>query len=362
MQQLPEANDSIKALQPYRAGTPIAEIARTHGMPESDISKLASNENPRGPGKSALDAVAQGTSSLRLYPDTYDFVHTIAAHHNVSPEQVVVGNGSNDILDLIARTYLGLDDETIMYEHSFLIYKLVSTAAGATIIETKAKDFGYDLRALQDAISDKTRVIWIDNPNNPTGTFIHHDKLTQFLSSVPPRVLVVLDEAYWDYLPDAQRIDSVRWIDEFPNLCIVRTFSKIHGLAALRIGYLIAHPEVAETLNRLRQPFNANSLGLAAATASIRDTDHIADERDANQAAIQQLTKGLDVLNLEYIPSHTNFVTVKFKDSQSVCEALLQHGLIVRPIANYGLGDYLRITAGAEGENRRLLDALADAI
>lgn len=362
MQQLPEANASIKALQPYRAGTPIAEIARSYGIPEVDISKLASNENPRGPGKSALDAVVQGTSSLRLYPDTYDFVQTIAAHHGVLPEQVVVGNGSNDILDLIARTYLKQGDETIIYEHSFLIYKLVATAVGATVIETKAKEFGYDLQALQAAITEKTRVIWIDNPNNPTGTFIHHDELKAFLSKVPSRVLVVLDQAYWDYLPDTQRIDAVRWIDEFPNLSIVRTFSKIHGLAALRIGYAIAHPEVAEALNRLRQPFNANSLGLAAASASICDVDHIAEERTANSAAIRQLAAGLDALHLEYVPSYTNFITVKFKDSQSVCDELLKRGLIVRPIKNYGLGDYLRITAGTDEENRRLLDALAGII
>lgn len=355
MSKIPIANQTIMNLDPYRPGTPIAEVARQYNIPESSISKLASNENPRGPGEAALAAISAAAQTIRLYPDTYDFLATIAAHHHVEPEQIILGNGSNDVLDIIARAFLGPQTETIIYEYSFLVYKLVSTAVGATVIETKARHFGYDLEALQQAVTEKTRVIWIDNPNNPTGTFIEHHRLKAFLSLIPQSVLVVLDEAYWDYLPDHLRTDTMRWIEEFPNLIIVRTFSKLHGLAALRIGYGIGNTSLIEPLNRIRQPFNVNSLALAGASASLQATQHLETERHENERLLDMFCHELDHRNVSYIPSRGNFVTIRCEDSAATHQQLMKKGIITRPISNYGLDEYLRVTIGTEQDMTRFI-------
>lgn len=359
MTAFPKINDTISSLQPYQPGTPIAEVARTLGISQEEIRKLASNENPRGPSKSVLAAITASIQDARLYPDAYEFTNKLAAHHGVNPNNILIGNGSNDVLDLIARTFLDSASEAIMYEHSFLVYKLASNAVGAKVIETPAHEFGYNLDAMLAAITEKTKVIWMDNPNNPTGTFIQHEQVKQFLRKVPASILVVLDEAYWDYLPDELRTDSMRWIDDFPNIIITRTFSKIHGLAALRVGYGVGHKDLIEPLNRLRQPFNVNSIGLAAATAAIQDERHILEEREANKRSLKKLTDGLDELSVPYIASFTNFVTAKFNNSSTIHQRLLEEGIIVRPISNYGLGDFLRITAGNEMDVDALLVALA---
>ena len=359
--KLPIANDSIMALHPYQPGAPISEIARKYGIPEDKICKLASNESPYGPSRNVLDAIS-AIDKLQLYPDQYQLIQELARHHDVDADQIILGNGSNDILDLIARVYLDKDSEAIAYEHSFLVYKLASCATGARFVETRARDYGYDLDEMLRAVNEKTRVIWIDNPNNPTGTFIDHEKIRDFLAKVPMRVLVVLDEAYWDYLPDNLRTDTIGLTEEFPNLIITRTFSKIHGLAALRIGYAIGHTSIVEPLNRLRQPFNVNSLGIVAATASLGDTGHIGYVRERTLRSREQIVLGIEQLGLTHIPSFTNFITVCVKDSARIYELLLARGVIVRPIANYGLDNYLRITIGTEEENAILLTALKECL
>ena len=359
---LPKINTAIASLQPYQPGKPIAEVARNLGIDEKDIRKLASNENPRGPSKHILDAISSSAQNLRIYPDAYDFTNTLANHHDVDPECIVLGNGSNDVLDLIARTFLDSSSETIIYEHSFLVYKLAARAAGAKIIETPALNYGYNLDAMVDAINDKTRVIWIDNPNNPTGTFLDYEALKNFMHKVPPSVLVVLDEAYWDYLPDNLRVDSVRWIDEFSNLIITRTFSKIHSLAALRVGYGVGHRNLIEPLNRIRQPFNVNSLGLAAATVALKDTQQIVQERETNIMLSEQLSDGLSALGIAYINSRGNFISAEFEDSDTMHQRLLEKGFIVRPISNYGLTSFLRITIGTEDDIAELLNAISDIL
>ena len=354
----PQPNQAIASLQPYQPGTPIATVARQLGIDEDSIIKLASNENPRGPSQRVIESIDAATRDLRLYPDTHDITQQLAEHHQVSPENIILGNGSNDILDLIARTYLTSGDESLMYEHSFLVYKLVSHAVGATVVTTPARDYGYDLTAIQQAITDTTRVIWIDNPNNPTGTLLPPNRLKDFIARVPTNVVVVLDEAYWDYVADDLRADTVRWVDEFPNLIITRTFSKLHGLAALRIGYGIASPRIIDALQRIRQPFNVNGLAIAAATAAITDTNHVVAERQANAIAMTQVCTALDRLNISYISSHANFVTAQFADAEQMQHHLLQSGIITRPIANYGLGSHLRITIGTKEQNEQLITAI----
>ena len=362
MTRQPQPNTAIASLQPYQPGTPIATVARELGMNEEDIIKLASNENPRGPSRRVVAAIQKATHNLRLYPDTHDLVNVLADHHDVGPENIILGNGSNDVLDLVARTYLMPGDESLMYEHSFLVYELVSRAADATVVATKASHYAYDLRTLEKAITDKTRVVWIDNPNNPTGTFVAHDRLKKFIATVPTNVLVVLDEAYWEYIADELRTDTVAWVREFPNLIITRTFSKLHGLATLRVGYGVAQPHIIEALQRIRQPFNVNSLAAAAACAAITDHEHTAAERQRNTAAMTWVCAELNRLSLLHIPSQTNFVAVQFADGAQMQQYLLSKGIITRPAANYGLVNHLRITLGTAEQNKRLITAITEGL
>ena len=352
----------VRAISPYQSGKPITQLARELGLPIERIVKLASNENPYGMSPKAKLAMAQALTSLERYPDDFELKNAIAQHFGLPPERVVLGNGSNDVLDLIARVFLAPGREAMFAQYSFAVYPLASLSAGATLVEVPAQDFGHDLAAMQRAINPQTRLIWIANPNNPTGTFLPYPQLKAFLHAVPSDVLVVLDEAYNEYIPPAERVDTSAWLAEFPNLVLTRTFSKIYGLAGLRIGYALASADVADLMNRLRQPFNCNNLALAAATAALDDDVFVAQSYANNRAGMEQLLAELARLGLPSIASHGNFLTFKVGDAANINQKLLHDGVIVRPLAAYGLPEHLRVTIGREHENARFLAALEKAL
>ena len=274
----------------------------------------------------------------------------------------MLGNGSNDVLDMIARVFLAPGRSTVFSQHAFAVYPIASLSAGAELIAVPAKDFGHDLEAMRQAIRPDTRLIWIANPNNPTGTFLPYPQLKAFLQAVPANVVVVLDEAYNEYIPLEERADTTAWLAEFPNLVITRTFSKIYGLAGLRIGYALASAEVADLMNRVRQPFNCNNLALAAATAALDDHEFVTRSYELNRAGMEQILGGLKRFGFAHIPSHGNFLTFKAGDAAALNQKLLKQGVIVRPIGGYGMPEWLRVTIGTEIENLRFLDALDRAV
>lgn len=354
------APDYIRAIAPYQGGKPITELAREMGLQPENIIKLASNENPLGISPKAEFAIQEALLDIARYPDGNSFAlrDAVSKKFNVAPEQIVFGNGSNDILELAARAFLMAGSETIYSQHAFAVYPLVTQATGATGVVVPAKDFGHDLRGMLTAITAKTRMIFVANPNNPTGTLLGKEELLAFLGQVPKNVLVVLDEAYDEYLSAAHKSEAIDWLNEFENLIISRTFSKAYGLAGLRVGFGLMHADVADMMNRVRQPFNVNSVAQAAAVASLADDDFVARSYALNQAGMAQLTQGLQKLNLEYIPSFANFVSFKVANAATVNQKLLQNGVIVRPIANYEMPDYLRVSIGLFSENARFLEVL----
>jgi histidinol-phosphate aminotransferase len=352
----------VRAISPYQPGKPITQLAREMGIPVESIVKLASNENPLGMSPKARAAVEKAVATLERYPDDFALKQALADHTGLGMERVVLGNGSNDVLDLIARVFLAPGRSAIFAQHAFAVYPLASLSAGAELIAVPAKDYGHDLDAMLAAIRPDTRLIWIANPNNPTGTFLPYPQIKAFLQAVSPDVVVVLDEAYNEYLPPAERVETTAWLAEFPNLVITRTFSKIYGLAGLRIGYALTSAAIADLMNRVRQPFNCNNLALAAATAALDDHEFVARSYALNRAGMEQIVAGLKRLGLTHIPSHGNFITFKAGDGASVNQKLLKQGVIVRPIGGYGLPEWLRVTIGTEAENKRFLDALETSI
>lgn len=358
------APQHIREIAPYQGGKPITELAREMGLRVEDIVKLASNENPLGISPRAEYAIQEAILDIARYPDgnSYALRDAVSKKFNVAPNQIVFGNGSNDILELAARAYLTADSETIYSQHAFAVYPLVTQATGAKGIVVPAKDYGHDLNAMLKAITIKTRIIFIANPNNPTGTLISKDVLYTFLKQVPSNVLIMLDEAYDEYLSVAHKSGAIDWLNEFNNLIISRTFSKAYGLAGLRIGFGLCHSEVADMMNRVRQPFNVNSIAQAAAIASLADEDFVERSYALNQAGMAQLTQGFDKLGLKYIPSFANFVSVKVGDATTYNQKLLQHGIIVRPVANYEMPEYLRVSVGLFSENAKFLAVLEKVI
>lgn len=358
------APDYVRSIAPYQGGKPISELAREMGLNEADIVKLASNENPLGMSPKAQMAVEDAISEIARYPDGNSFAlrDAVSKKYNVAPKQIVFGNGSNDILELAARAFLNADCEVIYSQHAFAVYPLVTQAVGATGVVVPAIDYAHDLDGFLQAITPKTRLMFIANPNNPTGTLIAKDVLKAFLKQVPESVLVVLDEAYDEYLAAAHKSEAINWLSEFDNLIISRTFSKAYGLAGLRIGFGLMHADVADMLNRVRQPFNVNSIAQAAAVASLADDDFVERSYALNQAGMAQLTQGFNVLGLEYIPSFANFISVKVKNAASVNQKLLENGVIVRPVANYEMPDYLRVSIGLFSENARFLTVLENIL
>ncbi|MBE2259231.1 MAG: histidinol-phosphate transaminase [Rhodobacteraceae bacterium] len=348
----------VRAISPYQPGKPITQLARELGFAVDQIVKLASNENPLGMSPRARAAVTEATATLSRYPDDFALKQALAERTGIGMERIVLGNGSNDVLDLVARVFLAPGRSAIFAEYAFAVYPLATLSAGAAPIAVAACDFGHDLEAMQAAIRPDTRLIWIANPNNPTGTFLPYARLKLFLQAVPAEVVVVLDEAYNEYLPPTERIDTTAWLADFPNLVITRTFSKIYGLAGLRIGYALSSGEIADLMNRVRQPFNCNNLALAAAVAALDDHQFVATSYAANRAGMEQIVGGLKRLGCSHIPSHGNFVTFRVADAAAVNQRLLQRGVIVRPIAAYGMPDWLRVTIGSESENSRFLAAL----
>jgi len=358
------APEHIQEIAPYQGGKPIEELAREMGLKVEDIVKLASNENPLGISPKAEFAIQEALLDIARYPDGNSFVlrDAVAKKFNVQHNQIVFGNGSNDILELAARAFLTPNCEAIYSQHAFAVYPLVTQATGAKGVVVPAKNYAHDLLAMRAAITEKTRIIFVANPNNPTGTLINKLELHAFLKQVPNNILVVLDEAYDEYLSADLKSDAISWLAGFDNLIISRTFSKAYGLAGLRVGFGLCHANVADMMNRVRQPFNVNSVAQAAAVASLSDDDFVARSYALNQAGMAQIKQGLTELELVFIPSFANFISFKVDNASQVNQQLLQNGVIVRPIANYEMPDYLRVSIGLFEENKRFLQVLTQIL
>ena len=358
----------VQSLIPYQPGKPIDELQRELGL--QNIIKLASNENPLGPGEMAISAINNELNDLARYPDGngFELKHKLAGIHNIQADQITLGNGSNDILEFVARTFVSMGDEVIFSQHAFAVYPLVTQAIGGIICEVPAKDWGHDLQAMLIRITDKTRLIFIANPNNPTGTWLTKEELINFLQHVPKNIIVVLDEAYFEYAhaPEmgfAEYPDGIELLGQFKNLVVTRTFSKAYGLAGLRVGFGISNIEIADLLNRVRQPFNVNSLALAAATAALDDQDHIHQSVLLNKQGMLELTNAFSSLSLAYIPSAGNFVCFDpGYEAEPIYTGLLKQGVIVRPVKNYSMPNHLRVTIGTADENKIFIAALSKVL
>ncbi len=352
-------NPKIKALTPYQPGKPVDEVTRELGL--VDVIKLASNENPRGPGELVRQAIDAACGQLARYPDGNAFAlkRALAAHLGVRESQLTVGNGSNDVLDLAARMCIAPGAEAVISEHAFVVYRLATLSAGGELVVVPARDYGADLDGFLDAISDATAIVFLANPNNPTGTWVDESSIIRFLDQVPGHVWVVLDEAYHEYVEAPGYPDGMELQRRYPNLIVTRTFSKIHGLAALRVGFSVSSEEAADLMNRARQPFNVNAPAMAAAVAALSDQEFVQESRRLNREGMQQVRDGIARLGLDQIPSVGNFVSFDVGGpSFPVYEALLAQGVILRPIAEYGLPNHLRVTVGLPEENARFLAAL----
>jgi histidinol-phosphate aminotransferase len=354
----------VRRIARYVPGKPIGELAREYGLAEEAIIKLASNENPRGPSPKVRLAIADAVAEITRYPDGngFELKNALAARYGIDRDQIVLGNGSNDVLELVTQAFLRPGDHAIYSQHAFAVYPLATQARGATGIEVPARDLGHDLDAMRAAITAQTRIVFVANPNNPTGTWAPPDAIKAFVAAVPRDVLIVLDEAYNEYLEPAQQANSAAWIAAHSNLVVSRTFSKAYGLAGLRVGFGLMDATVADMLNRVRQPFNVNSVAQAAALAALADTEYVAASAALNKSGLAELARGLDALGVAYVPSHANFVLVRIGPAAEVYEKLLRQGVIVRPVASYGLPQHLRVTVGLPHENQRFLAALASAL
>ncbi|MBK7300166.1 MAG: histidinol-phosphate transaminase [Moraxellaceae bacterium] len=356
------ANQGVQKLSPYQTGKPIDELKRELGL--DDIIKLASNENPLGCSPLAVQAIQAEMNQIGRYPDGngFNLKYAIQQKFGFELNRMTLGNGSNDILELVARAFIAQGQAAIYSQHAFAVYPLAVQAVGGGY-RSPCQNFGHDLDAMAAAITANTKVVFIANPNNPTGTWFGRAEFEQFMAQVPDSVLVVLDEAYVEYVTDADFINGFDYVNQYPNLLVSRTFSKAYGLASLRVGYAIASPDVTNILNRVRQPFNVNSFALAAAVASLQDEAFVAQIRALNSAGMTQLEAGLTALGLAYIPSKANFIAFDTaRPCVPVFNALLQQGVIVRPVANYGLPTYLRVSIGLESENARFLAALKQVL
>ena len=359
----------IRQLQPYTPGKPVEELERELGI--GNAIKLASNENPLGCSPLVSEVLAQASEHVELYPDAnaYYLKQKLAQKLGVEANQITIGNGSNDVLDLIARSFLDRDSAAIYSQYAFLVYALITQACGAQaqIADANSPDgvqpYGHDLEAMQALITDKTRVIFIANPNNPTGTWLEADALESFIAEVPARIAIVIDEAYFEYVDLEEYPDSLQWLDQYPNLIVTRTFSKIYGIAGLRIGYSVSSPELCDLFNRVRQPFNGNTLALAAAQAALDDEAFVEQSRSTNQEGLRSMRAWFDARGVEYIPSAGNFLTVRFGDDSSrVNQQLLERGVIVRPVGNYNMPDFLRISVGSKPQLKQMFTALDDIL
>ena len=358
----------VRAIAPYQAGKPIAEVAREFGLDEASIVKLASNENPFGIPESSRTAMAAAAADLGRYPDAngFELKAALSKRYNVPADWITLGNGSNDILEIAAHAFVQAGQSVVYAQYSFAVYALATQGVGARAIVVPAKNYGHDLDAMAAAIEPDTRLVFIANPNNPTGTFIPAADIEAFLNKVPDHVVVVLDEAYNEYLAPEHQFESADWVRKYPNLMVSRTFSKAYGLAGLRVGFAIAQPHVTDLMNRIRQPFNVNSLAQAAAIAALNDKEFLEQGAKNNAAGYAQFVEAFTELGLEFVPSYGNFVLVRVgEDEQAgarVNLALLKQGVIVRPVGNYGLPNWLRVSIGLPAENAVFIAALKKAL
>lgn len=363
------AVENVRSLSPYVPGKPIEELQRELGI--SDIIKLASNENPFGPSPRALERMHAALNDSWLYPDGsgHALKQKLAGKLGVQPGQITLGNGSNDVLVLLAEAFLKPGLEAIHSQYAFAVYPIAIQAVGAVGVVTAATPahspmpLGHDLAAMERVISPRTRMVFIANPNNPTGTWVPATELKEFIARVPPHALVVLDEAYFEYRSDGQGgvldiQDGIAWLSEFPNLVVVRTFSKAYGLAGVRVGYAVSHPSVADMLNRVRQAFNVSVVGLAGAEAALDDSEHLAMAVGVATRERVRVAARLTQLGTRVLPSAGNFLLLHAgADARNRFDRLLQKGIIVRPVGNYLLPEYLRVTLGTPGQNDRFLSA-----
>jgi len=359
----PVALDCVQQLTPYQPGKPIDELEREFGI--SNVVKLASNENPLGMSPLAREAIDSELDNLALYPDGsgHYLKAKLAKKLSLSVDQITLGNGSNDVLEIIARCYADSKSEIIYSQYGFAIYPIVTQAVGASHVCVNANNYGHDLHLMLAAVTDKTAIIYIANPNNPTGTFLSSEELKTFVRSVPKNVVVVIDEAYHEYISENPYESAVLWVSQFPNLIVSRTFSKAYGLAGLRIGYCVSDKSVGNILNRVRQPFNTNTLALVAANAALDDDLFLKNVVNLNNSGLQQLQFAFDKMGLYFIPSKGNFVAVDVAcDGEKAYEALLRVGVIVRPIGAYGLPTFIRVTVGTEEQNDRFLQSLSNVL
>jgi histidinol-phosphate aminotransferase len=355
----------IRAIAPYVPGKPIDDVARELGLPVERIVKLASNENPLGAPPGALAALhGASLADVARYPDGNAFVlkADLSRRLGVPAEWITIGSGSNDILEMAAGAMLGPGRSCVFSQYSFAVYALATQVRGARAIVVPATDHGHDLPRMAAAIAPDTRLIYLANPNNPTGTFVGGDDLVRFLEAIDPSVVVVLDEAYNEYLEPERRYDAIALVRRFPNLLVSRTFSKAYGLAGLRVGYAVAQFELSDMLNRVRMPFNVSTVAQLAACAALADDDFLARSYQVNRDGLAQIEAGLRQLHVEFVPSVGNFILVRVGAAGKVYQALLRQGVIVRPVGNYDLPEYLRVSIGTAPENQRFLDALATAL
>jgi histidinol-phosphate aminotransferase len=357
------ATPGVRALQPYQPGKPLSELEREYGI--SGAIKLASNENPLGPSPLGIAAAREALAEVELYPDSHGFAlkQALSVALGVGADQLVLGNGSNEILQLVARAFLNPGDEVVVAQYAFAIFTTEAVSAGGRVVTVPAKHWGADLPAMRAAVGERTRLVFLANPNNPTGTWHRAAELLAFLEALPEHVVVVLDEAYCEYVSEPDYPNGLAWLARFPNLIVSRTFSKIYGLAGLRLGYGVASVEMADLLNRLREPFSVNNLALAAGVAALADDEHVTRSRELNAQGLTQLADACQRLGLDFIPSVGNFIAVDVgRPAGPVYEALLRAGIIVRPLAPYGMPRHLRITIGTPQQMQRLLAALPNAL
>lgn len=352
------AVSGVQKLSPYQPGKPIDELAREFDLNPEDIIKLASNENPLGPSDKVKAVITKELEDLSRYPDGNGFeLKTVLSEKlNVTTKQITLGNGSSDILEFIVKTFVNPGDEVVVSQHAFAIYGLVTQMQGGEVVEVPAKNWGHDLDAMVRAITEKTKIVFVTNPNNPTGTYNSKAQLEQFLSQVPGHVIVLLDEAYFEYVDKPDYPNGVDYLSQYPNLVVTRTFSKAYGLAALRVGYGVSSEQLADLMNRVRPPFNVDSFALAAAVVSIKDENYVRQSKALNDQGMSQLEAGFDQLNVNWIPSVGNFICFEIPGrAMAVFNGLLAKGVIVRPVANYDMPNHLRVSIGTQQENQRFL-------
>ena len=354
------ANPQLREIAVYQPGKPIEETARELGLDPNAIVKLASNENPLGPSPKAMEAMRDALEKGHLYPDGGGFClcSTVAAKLSVAPENVILGNGSNEVLEFLGHAFLNPGDDVIASEYAFIVYKLIATSFGARTIEVPSPDYQQDLEGMLDAITRKTRLIFVPNPNNPTGTLLSQKSIDYFMSHVPERVVVVFDEAYFEFLDDPP--DTLRFVREGRNIVVLRTFSKVHGLAGLRIGYAVGPTDLIEVLHKTRQPFNVNSIAQVGALAALQDGDHLCETKRVVDEGRAYLHEQFSKMKTPFVPGTANFVMVNVGDGHAVFEELLRQGIIVRPLKGYNLPEWVRISVGTMEENKKLIAALKE--